>query len=223
MALFLAVHARYKDVQLGLFKDGTLIDVASDESKKISKNFISMVDHMLKKNRLTFAQLMFIAAHQGPAPFTTLRVCLTTVNGFAFATGIPLIGVNGLQELVEHYKQHNQITIALLNAFSNDVYYGIDDPFNKQTFYGYAAAESLIKELATKYGSACFFVGNGNSMYKNTILAAFGDRAHFLNDDIISIESIAKKAIEKWRLKQTHSQLMPIYLKEYSTPTKPVG
>ncbi len=51
--------------------------------------------------RLRFLDLAFIAAHQGPAPFTTLRVCLTTVNGFAFATGMPLIGINGLQELVE--------------------------------------------------------------------------------------------------------------------------
>ena len=56
---------------------------------------------MLKQHALTFSGLAFIAAHQGPAPFTTLRVCLTTVNGFAFATQVPLIGVNGLKELVD--------------------------------------------------------------------------------------------------------------------------
>ena len=71
---------------------------------------------MLKNSRLTFRRFAFVAAHQGPAPFTTLRVCLTTVNGFAFATGVPLIGVNGLQELIVQHKRADSITVALLKC-----------------------------------------------------------------------------------------------------------
>lgn len=220
MALFLAVHARYKDVQLGLFKDEALIDSACDESKKISKNVISLLDEMLKRNKLTFSDLAFIAAHQGPAPFTTLRVCLTTVNGFAFATGIPLIGVNGLLELIEHFKRQDNITVALLNAFSKELYYGVNDPFNNATSFGYAPAEPFIKELAQKYEGACTFVGNGIELYDNAIKKAFGDRAHFLSTDIVSLETVAHRAFEKWQKKETHTQLMPIYLKDYSTPTQ---
>jgi tRNA threonylcarbamoyladenosine biosynthesis protein TsaB len=220
MALFLAVHARYKDVQLGLFKDERLIELASDESKKISKNFISLLDGMLKKHALTFSSLAFIAAHQGPAPFTTLRVCLTTVNGFAFATKVPLIGVNGLKELVDQYKRADAITVALLNAFSQEVYYGIDDPFNKDISYGYAPAEAFIKELAQKYQSQVSFVGNGIELYEQNLLQVFGDRARFLSTDIVSLETIAQSALDKWQREETHHQLMPIYLKDYSTPAR---
>lgn len=220
MALFLAVHARYKDVQLGLFKDENLIELASDESKKISKNFISLLDSMLKKHALTFSSLAFIAAHQGPAPFTTLRVCLTTVNGFAFATGVPLIGVNGLKELVDEHKRADAITVALLNAFSQEVYYGIDDPFNRITSYGYAPAEAFIKELAQKYQSDLSFVGNGIELYEQSLQQAFGDRARFLSPDIVSLETIAQASLEKWKRDETDHQLMPIYLKDYSTPAR---
>ncbi len=220
MALFLAVHARYKDVQLGLFKDERLIELASDESKKISKNFISLLDGMLKKHALTFSSLAFIAAHQGPAPFTTLRVCLTTVNGFAFATGVPLIGINGLQELVDHHKRADSVTVVLLNAFSKEVYYGIDDPFNRSTMFGYAPAEAFIKELAQKYQTALTFVGNGIELYDQSIKETFGDRAHFLSSEIVSLETIAQASLEKWRKAETHNQLMPIYLKDYSLPVR---
>jgi len=219
MALFLAVHARYKDVQLGLFKEGKLLEAVSDESKKISKNVISLLDEMLKNNKLSFSDLAFIAAHQGPAPFTTLRVCLTTVNGFAFATGIPLVGVNGLLELIEYHKRPGNITVALLNAFSKEVYYGVHDPFASETSFGCAPAESFIKELAKRYESAVTFVGNGIELYDTNIRHAFGDRAHFLTTDIVSLEAVAQKALEKWQQKEIYTQLMPIYLKDYSTTT----
>ena len=79
MAVFLTIHARYNDVQMGIFRDGNLIELASDESKKVSKNFIVLLDHLLKNNKLSLSDLSFIAAHQGPAPFTTLRVTLASV------------------------------------------------------------------------------------------------------------------------------------------------
>ncbi len=222
MALFLAVHARYKDVQLGLFKDESLIDVACDESKKISRNFIGLLDRMLKKHTLTLSSLAFIAAHQGPAPFTTLRVCLTTINGLAFATQIPLVGVNGLEELVKHHKRPDGVTIVLLNAFSKEVYYGIDDPFNRDILFGYAPAESLITEVALRYQSDVYFAGNGIELYDTALKDALGDRAHFLSRDIVSLETIAQSSLEKWKHQETHSQLMPIYLKGYSALPRPI-
>jgi len=220
MALFLAVHARYKDVQLGLFKEGILLELASDESKKISRNFISLLDEMLKKHKLVFSDLAFIAAHQGPAPFTTVRVCLTTVNGFAFATGMPLIGVNGLQELLENYRQDSRVTVALLNAFSQEVYYGIDDPFDKTTTYGYAQAETFITELSQKYSTPLAFVGNGIELYEGIIKNSLNGRADLLSADIVTLETIAKKALEKWYNNEIENQLMPLYLKDYSTPIR---
>ena len=63
------------------------------------------------------------------------------------------------------HKRADMVTVALLNAFSQELYYGIDDPFNQVTSYGYAPAEAFIKELAQKYQSDLTFVGNGIELY----------------------------------------------------------
>ena len=223
MALFLAVHARYKDVQLGIFKENNLIESAADESKKISKNFLGLLDDMLKKHHLRFNDLAFIAAHQGPAPFTTLRVCIATVNGFAFATGVPLIGVNGLEELIERHKSDTMVTVALLNAFSHEVYYAIHDPAVNETTFGYAPAINFLEGLAKSSANPFAFVGNGIDLYDESIKQIMGNRAHFVSSEIVSLEQVAQKALTKWDSKDNkdrHSHLMPIYLKEYALPSR---
>lgn len=216
MAVFLTIHARYKDVQWGLFRDDLLIDAAADESKKISKYFIDQLDRLLAKNKLEFSELSFIAAHQGPAPFTTLRVCLATVNGFAFATGIPLIGINGLEAFIEKHTSPSQITVVLLNAFSQEVYYALHDPTANTIFYGYAPAEAYLKEISTKYAGPITFLGNGSTLWKDSIQNLFGDRASFEPEELVSIETIGQKALTRWQKKETSTQLMPVYLKNSS-------
>ncbi len=221
MAVFLTVHARYKDVQWGIFRDADLIQAGTDDSKKVSKNFLPMLDSLLKKNKLAFSELSFIVAHQGPAPFTTLRVCLATVNGFNFATGIPLVGINGLETLIDQYKQQQTITVVLLNAFSHEVYYALHDPASDTIQYGCAQAESYITQLAQTSTGTVTFLGNGVTLYAQTIKTAFGERAHYEPRELISLERVAEQGLTKWGKRQISTQLLPVYLKGYSTPPAP--
>ncbi len=216
MAVFLTIHARYKDVQWGIFRDTNLIESGADDSKKVSKNFLIMLDKLLKKHTFVLSDLSFIAAHVGPAPFTTLRVCLTTINGFAFATGIPLVGVNGLEALVDEHKHPHHVTIVLLNAFCHEVYYGIHDPGASNIMYGNAPAESFITRLAQDYAGTVTFLGNGVDMHRQIIEYAFGTRAQVMAQDLVSLTSIAHKAFDAWNLNEIGQQLMPVYLKSAS-------
>ena len=218
MSIFLTIHTRYTDVQLALFKNTDLIDWTFDESKRISKNFIPLMKELFKRNKLSLQDLAFIAAHQGPAPFTTLRVSLASVNGLAFATHLPLVGINGLETFLEEYHHKQFTTIALLNAFCQDVYYGIYDSQTKVTSINYGAAEAVIKELAETYQENVFFIGNGVELYKPTIEQHFGTRAHIpeLLPTIASLHSIGTAAYKKWQEKtDIAQQLMPLYLKSH--------
>jgi tRNA threonylcarbamoyladenosine biosynthesis protein TsaB len=219
MALFLTIHTRYKDVQLGLFNKGKLLDWTSDESKRISKNFIFLMRTLFERNKLSLSDLTFIAAHQGPAPFTTLRVSLASVNGLAFATELPLVGVNGLEVFLDEQHDPHVVTIAILNAFCQDVYYGIYNPFDKSTSYGYGAATTVLKTMAEQYKEAVTFIGNGVELYKPLIEEYFGTRAHIppILPEIASLEAIGTAAFNKWQEKTERlSQLMPLYLKDHS-------
>ncbi len=233
MVVFLTIHARYKDVQWGIFRDGVLIEAAADESKKVSKNFLIMLENLLQKHKLSFSDLSFIVAHRGPAPLTTLRVSLATVNGLAFATGIPLVGVNGLEALLDEHSQPEKITIALLNAFCNEVYYGVDNPhaayslrktsetdsskiknsFCESRSYGCAPAHSFIESLAQQYKEPLSLVGNGVELYSDLIQTHLVDQARPLSNDIASLEAIAKKGLEKWNSKEITGEVTPLYLK----------
>lgn len=219
MSTFLTIHTRYTDVQFALFKDAQLIDWTSDESKKVSKNFIPLMKELFKRNKLTLQDLAFIAAHQGPAPFTTLRVSLASVNGLAFATHLPLVGVNGLETFLEEHHHKHYVTIALLNAFCQDVYYGIYDPQAKIISINYGAAENIIKTQAEKYQENVFFIGNGVELYKPIIQEYFGTRAHIPEPlpTVASLHSIGITAYKKWQEKtDIAQQLMPLYLKSHS-------
>lgn len=216
MTLFLVVHARYTDAQWGIFRDETLLEAVGDDSKKISKNFLCLLDTMLKNQKLSLSDLSFIGAHQGPAPFTTLRVCLASLNGFSYATGVPLIGVNGLEALLDDYKHPSQPTIVLLNAFSKELYYALHDPVSETTKYGCENAEMFIANIAREYQSPLTFLGNGTDMYREIIIRECGQRAEILNHDIVSFESIARRALAQWKRNDTHQQLMPLYLKNFA-------
>ncbi len=233
MVVFLTIHARYKDVQWGIFKNGTLIEAAADESKKVSKHFLTMLDNLLQKHELSLSDLSFIAAHKGPAPLTTLRVSLATINGISFAKGIPLVGVDGLEALLDAHSQPNRITVAVLNAFCQEVYYGIDNPLagpyydkNQQAnlpqshssttgrSYGRARAEDFIVQLAQRYPGPVSLVGNGVDLYANLIETHLGKQAHPLSHDIASLEAIAHKGLTQWREKKTQEEIVPLLLKE---------
>lgn len=214
MVVFLTIHARYKDVQWGIFKNGTLIEAAADESKKVSKNFLIMLGYLLSKHQLSLSDLSFIAAHQGPAPLTTLRLSLATLNGISFAQGIPLIGINGLEAILDEHSQPAMVTVALLNAFCNDLYYGVDDPLtssSQRRRYGRASAEEFITRLAHEYTTPLSLVGNGVEVYKELIGKHLGSQAEPLSTSIVSLETIAQKALAEWHQGKIQQELLPVY------------
>jgi len=132
MSYFLALQHTYQGIELGLFDDAQTIQITHDDKKKASKNIILLVNQLLKNKNISFDNLLFIAANQGPGPFTTLRVVIASVNGIGFATQKPLIGVDGLDALLQEHKNETYpVSVALLNAYSNDVYFGIDCPKQK--------------------------------------------------------------------------------------------
>ena len=83
--------------------------LAQDEKISLSKNIIlkdvlssSMileVEKSLKKLKWSFKQIDAYIVGLGPGSFTSLRIGLSTVKGFAFATGKPVIGISSLDAI----------------------------------------------------------------------------------------------------------------------------
>ncbi len=227
MVLFIAIHARYHDIQFGLFNNNVLVDSTCVESKQASSQFITIIEELLIRNSLAFNDLTFIAAHQGPAPFTTLRVSLASVNGLVFSNQLPLIGVDGLLAFVTEHKQTTYpFTVALLNAFCEDIYYGILNSSSQSFHKGYAPVHAFLEKTSQAVRGDALFIGNGLERYKELVEQYFGDRAHFLvsNPQLVSLAALGAYAFDQWlEQKSIARELMPIYLKGYSNSMIPIN
>lgn len=215
---YLIMHAGYSTFQVGLYNNHQLLDHQADDKKNACKQLISIINTLLHNHDLRLNNLDFIGVNQGPGPFTTLRITITTANGLAFATGIPLVGVNSQYALLHEYRDTQwPLSIVILNAFNHDLYYAIE--YKKTLNEGCKNHELLLHELKEKYpGQPIRFLGNGASLYKPLIISLFGSDA-FIPDPLPeepSLNGLAECAREYYAQKKIHSQLLPIYLKELS-------
>jgi tRNA threonylcarbamoyladenosine biosynthesis protein TsaB len=220
---FLVVHSTYTAVEIGIFCGKELIEAKLLDHKRASKELMLCLSAQLKNNRLTLQDLEFIGAHQGPGPFTTLRVVIASVNGLAFAVHKPLIGVDGLDALLKEYTDTNYpITVAVLNAFANDVYYAVQTPTGTQK--GCAQRVKLFNELASSYKDKTVrFIGSGAELYAQELRALFQDKLVIPEPTpaICSLVQVGAMAFEQFQQLAANNcdftyQLTPLYLKSYA-------
>lgn len=216
MIQFLAIQSTYTHLQLATFQESTLIETREVDKFHATKKCIVALQELLSVSGLSFGQLSFIAANQGPGPFTTLRVAISLINGLSFATKIPLIGINGLEAFATEYENHHtQCTVILLNAFAHDIYYLIKEEANIRQ--GCMPIELLMQELSQKNSAtSILFLGNGVDKYKADLFARFGNRAQFIesNPATVSIKQIGLLGLDYFKKDNpTSTQLQPLYIK----------
>jgi len=189
------------------------------KNKQASKEFIPLLYDLFKHNKVSLQEISCMIVNQGPGPFSTLRVVISSVNGISFATNIPLIGIDGLDAFIMQYSDPAYPhTIVLLNAFNYDVYFALQQP-GKPLTKGYKKIDQLLDELATLIPDQPIrFLGNGTKLYEDKIKAKFNEHAYIPSPlaHHCSIEQIAHMGLQKWKKKEgITNQLLPLHLKQH--------
>ena len=206
---FLVFSTDYDYVQVGLVQEGAVRKEVREHKFTASKNLMPVILSLLQENNLQWHDLTFLATNQGPGPFTTLRAIITTLNGLTFSTHLPLIGVDGLQVLLQ--TAHTpQPTLALLNAFGQDVYYAYQTP--KGIVSGWENIDIFLSKHKTEYGLQPIIIGNGGHHYKAAILNHLPN-ATILDQQAPTLQAIADQAVQQWHTNKTSKLLLPLYLK----------
>lgn len=213
---YLVLQNTYDCIEVALYKDLEILEKKVVDKFSASKNLIPEIDSILKRNNLTIENLSFIGVNEGPGPFTTLRIVISTANALNYATNIPLIGINGLDAIIKEYQNVTwPVTAVLLNAFNKDVYYAIQ--YNEKIEIGWKNIDEFLLYLKDKFKeSKIRFIGNGVNLYKDNIQKIFTQNI-LLEENISqpSIEQIAKMVYQKWiESKEITNQILPLYLKE---------
>jgi len=219
MTTFISIQNTYQTLELALFANNRLIDKRMTKNRQASKEFVPLLRDLLKQNNLPIQELSFLAVNQGPGPFSTLRVVISSVNGLNFATTIPLIGIDGLDAFIAEYNDTAYpYTVVLINAFNYDVYFALQQP-GKPLMKGYKKIDQLLPELASHIPTHVIrFLGNGTKLYQDRIEAQFQEQAYLPSPlpHFCSIEQIAQMGLEKWNKQEgITSQLIPLHLKKH--------
>ena len=216
---FLVLTNNYQKTWVGLFNAFQLIDSLTADNKKISKQLFLDIEKLLQKNNLTLAGCSFFAANQGPGPFTTLRSIIASLNGLAFATKKPLIGVNGIETFVhEQFEPAYDYTIIVNNAFAHDVYYAILDQQQRCTM-GCVTFDEMI-EMINKLSEKKIKLVGSIVEEKKIELSERIKKDIFIPEPCptgASLEAIGKQAYQQWLQKQNVvHELLPLYFKDSS-------
>src|SRR3990167_7777453 len=211
--MYLVTQSSYNCIDLGIFQNRLLLKKVSIDKIDATKFLILELDKLLSDLKMRLSNLDFIAANRGPAPFTTLRVLLTTINGIAFSTKIPLVEVDGLETLLESNISDNyEFTLAILNAFGGDAYFGFKGP--DETKFGCKKIDDLVAALKIiTENKKINVIGNGVEIFRKELSQ--------LNTFVLencpkytSLEEVAEKAFHDWQKQKTVAKIMPLYLKE---------
>lgn len=224
MIYSLILQSDYNNVSAALCKDGSILKTSIDTKHNASKNIVTQMNTLLQTHDLTWEDLSFIGLNQGPAPFTTLRVIITTANGLNFAHKLSLVGVDGIKTFLNEQKHSTTVTVVLLNAFAKDLYFGIKED-TKIISTGWENHKVLFESLQKDYpNTPITFVGNGIPLFEKELKEVFGDYAQIPDPvpNYCSFESVVTQAYEQWESKENvHDMLLPLYLKtlQYKTST----
>lgn len=228
---YLVLQSTYQQIEVALFKDGQRLEHAIVSKLQASSQLIKTIQLILVREIVEWIdirkelkeiapiateleQLDFICANLGPAPFTTLRTTITTVNGISFATKIPLVGVNGLESFAKFAIPAAENLVVIWNAFGESAYYAVRK--NQKVEYGWAPISQFITNLKEQFANRSVIVcGEGLALFEQTLktlpenFVIMPDAEKFPNIDLI-----ARVGLEQYKNGQVEQELMPVYLKQ---------
>ena len=201
----------------------------SNESKSHASMLTVFIEEILKESGIRARDLEAIAVSKGPGSYTGLRIGVSVAKGIAYATSIPLIGIEttlsmfwGLSGSQKESPQagNNLLFCPMLDARRMEVYYAIYDTngeiikdisaeiINEDSFINIPESQKII------------FFGDGATKCKEVIKRT---NAHFADDFRISASHMHRPVFQA--LKDHHYEdvayFEPFYLKDFIT-TKPV-
>lgn len=219
---FIALQGTYSSLEFGLFSADKIISIVHYDELRASSNLVPFLESFLSKNGVTLQGLVFMAVDKGPGAFTSLRATIASINGVAFAAGIPLIGINSLEALQAQAQgvvaKEARYIAVLLNAYNNDAYFRIFDRVRDCLVDESCQKIDELVERLVGLGESILCVGNGAILYKQQLEEGLGNAVHLLpnNPAVPSVKFIGQLAFKQW---QHDSQMYrsaaiePYYLK----------
>lgn len=122
---------------------GLIAEVRLNVKLTHSERLMTEIDHVMKRSGLQVSDIDAFAVSIGPGSFTGLRIGVSTVKGFSYATGRPIVSVPTLEAFAWNFPFSRYPVCTLLDARKKEVYAAL---FR----WGDGGFTRLIDETSTK-------------------------------------------------------------------------
>jgi tRNA threonylcarbamoyladenosine biosynthesis protein TsaB len=159
--------------------EGLIIETRLNVKTTHSERLMSEIDHALKQAGLGISQIDVFGVAIGPGSFTGLRIGLSTVKGFSYATGKPIVSVPSLEAFAWNFPYSAHPVCTLFDARKKEVYAAVF----RWTDRGFDRVMDEVSIKPADLVKACqgpvIFAGEGALLYRDIIAATAGEKALF--------------------------------------------
>ena len=164
----LAVDTSTEYCSLALWLEGSVLSKEVLAGQKHTELLLPMLQEMLAESEMALTQLDGFAFGAGPGSFTGLRIACGIVQGLAFATDLPVIGISTLEALAQRIGASHVMTA--LDARMGEIYYAA----YKQTVEGWSIVQAPIlcfpEQIPQVPDEGCWVgCGSGFDLHKETL------------------------------------------------------
>jgi tRNA threonylcarbamoyladenosine biosynthesis protein TsaB len=207
---------------------GLIAEVRLNVKSTHSERLMTEIDHLLRQAGLKISDIDVFAVAIGPGSFTGLRIGLSTVKGFSYATGKPIVSVPTLEALAWNFPYCIYPVCTMLDARKKEVYTALFK-WDKEGFLRLIdemsiKVDRLLEQMMPYIHGKVVFTGEGAHLYRDTIIEVMGEKAIFAPPEkmIPSPANVASIGIRK-ATKEEFSEpvsLIPFYIRRSEAEIK---
>jgi tRNA threonylcarbamoyladenosine biosynthesis protein TsaB len=159
--------------------EGLVTEVRLNVRTTHSETLMTVINSSLQQAGVNVWDIDLFGVAIGPGSFTGLRIGLSTVKGFCYATGKPLVAVPSLEACAWNFPYSRHSICVMFDARKGEVYSAVFR-WDTEGFERVLRETSVRpKELLMSLEGEVVFAGEGAVLYKELITDVLGSRAHF--------------------------------------------
>lgn len=155
MSQILAIDASTEVCSVAINSDTETFSRYCDTPKSHSKVLLPMIDEVLQCSNISLAQLDALAVTCGPGSFTGIRIGMGIIQGLSYAARKPIVGVNTLSSMAEHYVIQSSLAsgklVVALDARMGEIYWAVFE-------YSAAGWQELVPACVSAPAALCEWI-----------------------------------------------------------------
>jgi tRNA threonylcarbamoyladenosine biosynthesis protein TsaB len=217
--LILAVDTTTPSGAVAILDETRLMaEIAVESTSTHSSRLLASIDLLLGALRLGITDIGGFAVAPGPGSFTGIRIGLSTVKSFAFASGKPVAPVSSLLALAWKLRDsQNKLVCPMLDAKKGEIYAALYEVEGGRMKEGLAQGAYSPGDFLSRLPAHrnILFIGNGAELYRPKIQAHLKDKARFSSRSGFIAYEVGRLGGELFKAKKSVSsdRLEPLYFR----------